>query len=269
MVVIDEKMMLPPPPPYSDPEPVSPPPFPHQSHREPMSLATLPPHLLLRIVYEVFPQGRVEGQRKMLYWLSSCLRLVNRAFFIACMHVLRSTFLPAYTALIRPPYTSDPFPLTSPRPTYIDSALSPIQSLQRETGVLDLFIAVKVREDVWSDDSSLHLEREETFKDLFDLMQPRARVEDLVRVYGIREDVVVVGRPPAMKPKSRSAVQPLPFSVLAASFSPRRVGLVLTTRERKKTIVDVARTREETLEATAKKLVKELTVWLYSTPTQG
>ncbi|EMD35206.1 hypothetical protein CERSUDRAFT_116675 [Gelatoporia subvermispora B] len=267
MVVIDEKMMLPPPPPYADSGPVSPPPFPSQAFREAPALGTLSPHILLRIVYEVFPQGRPQGQRKMLYWMSSSLRLVNRAFFIACMHVLRSTFLPAYTGLIRPPYSSDPFPLMSPSATYVDSTLSPIQSLQRETGVLDLFIAVKVREDVWSDDSSLHLEREETFKDLFDLMQPRARLEDLVRVHGVREDVIVVGRPPAMKTKSPRAVQPLSFAVLSVSFSPRRVGLVLTTRERKRTIVDVARTREESLESTAKKLVKELTVWLYSTPT--
>jgi hypothetical protein len=42
---------------------------------------------------------------------------------------------------------------------------------QRETAVLDLFIAAKVREDTWLDETELHLEREETFKDLFDLSQ--------------------------------------------------------------------------------------------------
>lgn len=62
--------------------------------------------------------------------------------------------------------------------------------MQRETRVLDLYIALKVREDVWADESELHLEREESFKDLFDLMQPRARLEDLVRAYGRRDGVV-------------------------------------------------------------------------------
>lgn len=52
----------------------------------------------------------------------------------------------------------------------------PLQSLQRETAVLDLFIAAKVREDVWLDETELHLEREETFKDLFDLNQVRLRL---------------------------------------------------------------------------------------------
>lgn len=36
--------------------------------------------------------------------------------------------------------------------------LAPVNSIQRETQVLDLFLAAKVREDVWSDESELHLE---------------------------------------------------------------------------------------------------------------
>ena len=82
MVILDEKaLMLPPPPPYVDAGPVSPPPFPVQN-RPPLTLATLPPHLLLRIVYETFSQGRVERQRKVLYWLTMSLRRVNRAIYI-------------------------------------------------------------------------------------------------------------------------------------------------------------------------------------------
>ena len=34
---------------------------------------------------------------------------------------------------------------------------NPIISIQRETQILDLFLAAKVREDVWTDDSELHL----------------------------------------------------------------------------------------------------------------
>ncbi|KAI0655671.1 hypothetical protein C8Q70DRAFT_922953 [Cubamyces menziesii] len=247
--------MLPPPPPYVEDGPLSPPPFPSQS-RAPPTLVTLPPHLLLRIVYDTFSGGPVKSQRKVLYWLTMSLRLVNRALYIACMHVLRSTYLPAYSALVRPPYTSDPFPLSLPDSPY---------SVQRETRVLDLFIALKVREDVWADESELHLEREESFKDLFDLMQPRARLEDLMRTYGARDGVVSTSSGSSWaNGASRAASSRIPFSALSVSFSPRAVGLVLTTRERKKTIVQVPRTREETLEVSARKLVGELRAWVAS-----
>ena len=187
------------------------------------------------------------------------------------MHVLRSTYLQAYASLVRPPYSSDPFPLQSPSPhTVPKSANSPItiRSIQRETQVLDLFIALKVREDVWLDESELHLERDESFRDLFDLSQPRSRAEDLVRAYGMREGVVSVDADGSGvklvggSSSSRSRQRTLPFSVLSVSFSSRRLGLVLTTRERKKTIVEVGRTKDEKLEVGAKKLVKELRSWL-------
>jgi len=45
------------------------------------------------------------------------------------------------------------------------------------------------------DDSELHLEREDSFKDLFDLLQPKSRLEDLVRIYGLREGVVSIDDP--------------------------------------------------------------------------
>ena len=179
------------------------------------------------------------------------------------MHVLRSTYLPAYQSLIRAPYTSDPFP-HMPADSHDHTApVSPLDAVQRETHVLDLFIALKVREDVLMDESELHLEREERFKDLFDLNQPRSRLEDLVRIYGLREGVLYVGPPPRQS-RSSGKPPPLPFSALSISFSMRRVGLVLTTEtRRKRTIVEVPRTRDEKLEVAAKKLVKELANWLY------
>ena len=298
MVILDEKCMIPPPP-YAAAGSVAPPPFPgSRSHQ---TLATLPSHLLLKIVYMTFPrtsridESRLERQRKTLYWLSHQLRLVNRSFYIgdppspmpdnqnlmyllACMHVLRSTYLPAYGSLIRAPYTSDPFPLSS-------STLSPtgpVETMQRETQILDLFIALKVREDMMMDDTELHLEREESFKDLFDLMQPRSRLEDLVRYYGLREGAVHTN-PPGVSSSTASNSQlcntisssssanyrasttrpaPIPFSMLSVSFSPRKVGLVLATTSRKRTILEVARTRDEVLEVAAKRLVKQLKLWL-------
>lgn len=225
------------------------------------------------------------------------------------MHVLRSTYLPAYTSMIHPPYTSDPFPFTSPSPsTYSLSSsasqlTSPVNSVQRETAVLDQFISIKVREDVWVDDSELHLEREELFKDLFDLMQPRARLEDLVRAYALDAGVVSVSSsanavvatycgapssssssrtgntcapnitlsrvPPyssTSSPASRKTAKPItrkvPFSSLSCSFSPRSAGIIYSSKSGKRTIVEVARSREEKLEVAAKRLVRELVTWV-------
>ncbi|KIK98367.1 hypothetical protein PAXRUDRAFT_692386 [Paxillus rubicundulus Ve08.2h10] len=281
MVILDEKCMIPvPPPPYAAAS-VVPPPFPG-SQQQGTNIAALPQHLLLKIVYMTFPQAlgidesRSERQRKTLYWLSLQLRLVNQSFYIACMHVLRSTYLSAYESLIRPPYTSDPFPLSSSTST---SGL--LETLQRETQVLDLFIALKVREDVMMDESELHLEREESFKDIFDLMQPRSRLEDLVRYYGLREGVIHTN-PPGVSSSPSTAVSrvtntssgsvsrgtelsgpaPLSFSALSISFSRTNVGLMLTSAGRKRTIVQVYRTRGEKLEIAAKKLAKQLKVWL-------
>lgn len=211
------------------------------------------------------------------------------------MHVLRSTYLPAYDSLIRAPYSSDPFPL----PTSPQSAFAPVNpanlrlgTIQRETAILDLFIALKVREDVWADDSELHLERDESFKDLFDLAQPRSRLEDLVRVYGLREGVVSIDsglapaysssanaspsptsgvfRNPPRSPTSKGKQPmrslkpaPIPFSSLSISFSPRKVGLQMgTAGKSKRTILETERTRDERLEVAAKRLVRQLAVWL-------
>jgi hypothetical protein len=181
------------------------------------------------------------------------------------MHVLRSTYLPAYDSFIRPPYTSDPFPQV-PIPYTQSTSGSPLESVQRETQVLDLFIALKVREDVWMDDSELHLEREESFKDLFELNQPRARLEDLVRIYGLREGVISVSAPGSSTPRSNQPrMQPIPFSVLSVSFSTRKAALLLSSSTRaKRSIIEIPRRKEEKLEVAAKKLVKELAAWLSS-----
>jgi len=301
-MILEEKSMQPPPPPYISSQTNGagngPPPFPHC--RPAMTLSTLPAHILLQIVHMTFPQtpgfdeGKLERQRKTLYWLSVGLRLVNRALYIACMHVLRSTYLPAYDSLIRAPYSSDPFPLpTSPQSAFTSTNPSDLRlgTIQRETATLDLFIALKVREDVWADDSELHLERDESFKDLFDLAQPRSRLEDLVRVYGIREGVVsidstvpaysassgnsspsptsgVFRTAPRVSSKGKHPARslkpaPIAFSALSVSFSPRKVGLLMgSAAKSKRTIIEADRTRDEKLEVTAKRLVRELAVWL-------
>ncbi|KAJ7326341.1 hypothetical protein DFH08DRAFT_710863 [Mycena albidolilacea] len=174
------------------------------------SRTSFPPHLLLQIVYATFSDAYdiedTREQRKTLYWLTVGLRLVNRVFYTTSMNVLRSVYLPLYDSLIRPPYTSDPFPLSHP-PTYTQSlavSVAPTQtaaprsalpSLQCETPILDRFIVLKVRDDVWTDDSDLHLSHAEpTFADMFSLTQPRARIKDLVREYGVAHGVVYIDR---------------------------------------------------------------------------
>ncbi|KAI0920291.1 hypothetical protein AcW1_002074 [Taiwanofungus camphoratus] len=269
MVIVDEKMFAPPPA-YVAVGPASLPLFTPQDLRRTHTLVQLPSHLLLRVVYEIFPRGQPEGQRKTLYWLCTSLRLVSRALYVASMHVLRSTYIPAYARLIRAPYTSDPFPMASAEAEQSDPCASPVQSIQRETRVFDRFLALKVHEDVLADESELHMEREESFRDLFDLMQPRSRLEDLVRVYGTREGIITTSRAnqqsssAVTRSRLPTGVQPISFAALSVSFSPRRTGLILTTKERKRTIVEVPRTREETLEASAMKLTKELKKWLFA-----
>ena len=178
----------------------------------------------------------------------------------ACMYILRSTYLPVYQSLIRAPYTSDPFPVSSSATSH-DGLL---ETIPREVRVFDTFIAIKAREDLFIDASQLHITREELFKDLFDLMQPRSRLEDLVLHYGIREGVVHVTSPTASDGTTSRHIKArsISFSALSISFSPRRVGLVLTTSGRKRTIVEVTRVPHEKLELPAKKLVKQLRVWL-------
>ena len=144
------------------------------------------------------------------------------------MHVLRSTYLASYTSLIRPPYTSDPFPLAQS-----SDACTPLNR-SRETAVLDLFIALKVHDDVWADESELHLGQPEAFRDLFDLMQPRARLEDLLCAY------VAPAR--------------IDLSAYSVTFAPRRVGIIGPSR---RTIIEVERTKDENLEVAAKRLARK------------
>ncbi|KAG6914305.1 hypothetical protein DXG01_001192 [Tephrocybe rancida] len=226
-MILDSKILSPPPP-YVPSSPFS----------RRASLRSLPPHILLHIIHLTFPSPLSpdtdpERARTTLYWLAISLRLVDRTLYAACMHILRSTHIPAYDALVRPPYTSDPFPLLSPHspsPAYTQSPYGPrsapqqsatqndanpgpLSTIQRETAVLDKFIALKVREDVWADASELHLERGEAYRDLFDHAQPRARLEDLVRDLGVRSGIICVGAPP--EPSSSSA----PYSGQAGSES--------------------------------------------------
>jgi hypothetical protein len=158
------------------------------------------------------------------------------------MHLLRSTYIPLYIELVRPPYTSDPFPLnapsslrytptpTSPSPDPLTTTASAffvpsLQSVQRETAVLDRFLVLKICDDVRCDETELHLGSEDTFSDLFELMQPRSRVEDLVRMFGVQTGVIAGEEEAQYSPSSsrRSRSKKLTFESLSVNFSPRKV----------------------------------------------
>ncbi|KZT55362.1 hypothetical protein CALCODRAFT_484826 [Calocera cornea HHB12733] len=238
------------------------PPPPFSTLRHKTTINDLPQHVLLQIIYTIVdPDLPEEEYRWGLYWLAVSLRLVSSNWYTACMHVLRSAYLPAYVSHIRPPYSANPYPLSSPASVYAaaysstagPSTPSLAEDAQRETAVLDMFIAFQVRQNVLRDESELHLEAgHEGVKDLFELMQPRARTEDLVRKYALRAGVISVGT-------TYSSGDRIPFRQLSVSFSQRKVGLVRTLGGRKRQVlVEIGRDRMETLESVAKRLVGEL-----------
>ena len=61
------------------------------SRSQKLKLTTLPSYILLHIIYQTLPQidgkyygeSRSELQRKVLYWMTVSLRLVNRALYIS------------------------------------------------------------------------------------------------------------------------------------------------------------------------------------------
>ncbi|KAG8858924.1 hypothetical protein FRB96_004744 [Tulasnella sp. 330] len=251
------------PPPYtrrSPPAPLFASPSP-SSHSK--SWQALPKHILLNIIEACIPSYSPRSPAphiEAIYWVNRSLRLVSHAMYIASMHYLRTSFLSSYHVSVKPPYTSEPFPLIPPEaslPPNHQLPLSPIQSLQRETAVLDKFIAVKSTEDLRNYESpELHLDLD-LFKDIFDLMQPKSRMEDLVLKYGMRAGVISLLTPPLPPSSSNSQSLlplPLPFASVSVNFSPRKVGLVVLRR----TVVEVKRDRDESLESAAKRLIKEL-----------
>ncbi|KAF8610367.1 hypothetical protein BDV93DRAFT_430529 [Ceratobasidium sp. AG-I] len=284
MVIVNDK--LPPPPPYHTarhPAPhgttqqtqLHPPPFrPRQTCH---SLVELPQHVLLQIVYATCPDDvSPDRLRRRLYWVSIYLRLTCRALYTASMHLLRSTYLPLYTALVRPPYTSDPFPYATPiSPAYTPTPTTPpltplstiagafsvpsLQSVQRETAVLDRFLVLKICDDVRMDETELHLGSEDAFGDLFDLMQPRSRVEDLVRLFGIQTGVIAGEQEGATSSRRSSRSTKLAFESLSVNYSPRRISLVQIDHARRKhTLVEIQRAKTESLEVSAKRLIRAL-----------
>lgn len=168
-------------------------------------------------------------------WLCDCLSVHGEKD----KHILFSL----YTCT---PFNLSPFAIlgspTHPTPSHLPTPFSdtctPLNR-NRETIVLDLFIVLKVHDDVWAEESELHLGQLEAFRDLFDLMQPCARLEDLLCAY--------------------LASSRLYLTAYSITFTPRRVGVVGPSCQ---TIVDVERAKDENLEVAAKHLSRKLKEYL-------
>ena len=113
------------------------------------------------------------------------------------------------------------------------------RSTQVLSATRDLFIALKVHDDVCADESELHLGQPEAFRDLFDLMQPRTLLEDLLCAY--------------------LAPLRLDLTAYSVTFAPRRVGV---GPSRRTIIVDVERAKDEKLEVAAKRFARMLKEYL-------
>lgn len=109
------------------------------------------------------------------------------------MHILRSSYLPLYSQHVLRPFSTDAFPSTvtsiTPRlhsntahaqpPAAMSDVIlhdvTPIISTQRETSILDLFIIIRAREDMKSDETDLYLDNDdERYRDMFNYMQVSA-----------------------------------------------------------------------------------------------
>ena len=135
---------------------------------------------------------------------------------------------------------------------------SPLLTMQRETRALDQFLLLKLHQDVLSSESTLHLSSSvhtpsSTFSDLFNLHQPTARLEDLVRHYGLQNGTITLA-------PSSSRLVSFDYVTIKLSEGGRRVGLVIAdTKGRKRVVAEYLREdKNEKLEIAAKKLAKEL-----------
>jgi len=257
-MILDEEK---PPPPYTHASALTPTPsYSSLSRRRTagrgLSLPSLPAYILLQIVYATCPPDlSLQDRRLALYWMAHSLRYVCRDMYIASMHVLRSSYLPLYARKITPPYTTDPFPPSSPSHlSSLPASASTLRSTQRETAILDLFILLKVKEDVRADESDLYMDSaDEQYRDMFNLMQPRARLEDLVRKYGTRANLIT------SPSSSRTSSSRTDFKLLSITWANRSVALARvdpSQGNRKRALVEIGRDKGDTLESLARRLVR-------------
>lgn len=143
---------------------------------------------------------------------------------------------------IRPPYTTNPYPNSQ------DWDLP----LRREVEILDLYIAISIRAEAEMWESSLLLANDK-MEDLFTHHQPRARLEDLVIGQGANRNLIQS----IHREKWQGVVmQDVKVDLRFKSASIRLMTNTPTLAFR--TIVEVTKGKEESLERTARHLLDSL-----------
>nr|KIR47611.1 hypothetical protein I312_03379 [Cryptococcus bacillisporus CA1280] len=197
------------------------------------SLANLPLHVVHRILILTLDQKATpskfwsdpeEERVRRLWGMFRGLRGVNRVFWLGKFEVGlgRAHYLPFYLALVKPLYSSDPFPfesssLSSPSLSIDPSDLGNIYAMRgRETAVLDKFVATRVGEELRRVESELS-EGSEAERDIFGRLQPCARSEDLLSTLPqtLITPITLLPSPP---PPARAL--PLPQSLLSINLTP-------------------------------------------------
>lgn len=217
-------------------------------------LLALPDHILLQILTKL-----------PLPTLSLALRLTNKKLFLLSSHILRNSFLPAYTTKVKMRnHTTDTAGLEI---TAVDARSGEGATMRpgREVEVLDLFISACINEAVKALESELFLlpsASTSAERDIFDLLQPKARVEDLIIAYGVQDGIIrsdwrenemgdsaqVVAGDLAVPLSASTAKLMLPFP----SSSSRKGAVVM------KSVLEVRRRPDETLEKTAESVLDQL-----------
>lgn len=111
------------------------------------------------------------------------------------------------------------------------------------------------------------MHNENVFRDIFDFMQPRARLLDLIRIYATNVGLLLQDYFPPERSELAAAPNisrrtAIDYKTLSINFSPRHVVLSISAGSSKQTIARVARDRLEPLEHTASRLVAELQSWI-------
>lgn len=230
-----------------------------------------------------------------LHHLAMNVRLVSRGLYVACMHVLRSTYLPLYSLNIKHPYTSDPFPAntststptytstpytynpatptspSTPTTTYTPANSSPLLTTQRETAILDRFLLLSLHHSVLASESALHLLGSSPSTAPSNYYAPSmssssSAYSDLFSLHQptarIEDLVLHYGLQNGTITLAPSSSRLVSFDYVSIKLTEggRRVGLVISdTKGRKRVVCEYLReSKTEKLEIAAKRLVKEL-----------
>jgi hypothetical protein len=222
------------------------------------TLVTLPDHLLLSILACLT-----------LPDLAFNVRATTRKLYLFATHLLRRQLLPVWESKVHPGYTTDAgglFRFNSYSVPSSPNDPSPLSLRSRETVIFDLFISACAYEANKSFESSLNLlpsASHSASHDLFEFLQPRARIEDLVIRFG-RQDKLIYAEGDSGVSRGGGGGTILSEDV-SVQLTPRsgRVMLPFASSNVKgavvlKAVVEVKRDAGERLETTAEKIVDGL-----------